>query len=455
LFLSLFFMLSYYNRLAADDMHFLGCYSEIGIWGCMRDRYFGISGRWSAQLLIGWIVSMNNFVGYHLVFNCFTFLSLATVLYSLIRKIIWKKLNINISKKIAILFSILLTGNLFFTSYSIAETWFWLVPVCTYLWSIIMSLVLLHVLMDNKINPIHIFLIIISCSFIGGASESYALVNIFLLIAYLFFSNISLSPLSFPKNKNLNIKIIIVLFFLLVAFAITMNAPGNEVRYVSLPKGDFTHLLWVQIKSFIKIIFIRTPLNLPYLVLFSFPWFILGRSLSVNEKKEGLISLLYSYKHYLFIALVLIFIFLLPTSFIMVELGPDRSLSMISFFIVFCFAALFFVLGTKIEMSEKIIQPLKNILVFITIGILIFHLADQYSITKKYARGYDSRVDLLVILNEKGQKDIVELEPLPASGMLYSAEISEDTSHFTNRFLEHALHLRFDTKNRLPTAPFG
>ena len=456
LFLFLFFILSYYNRLAADDLYYLGGYSEIGIWGCMRDLYFGYSGRWSAYLLTGWIVSMNEVKWSHLVFNFFTFFTLITVVYLLIRKIFSEKINIILSPKIAVLFSVILTGNMFFASYSIGETWFWLVQVCTYLWSIIMSLVLLYVLIDNKMNPIRIFLLIISALFIGGASGSYALVNIFFLTAYLFFSNVRVtnySSLSFQKSRNINNKIIIALFFLLVAFTITMIAPGNEVRYGLLPKGSFIHLLWVQIKSFIKIIFIKTPFKLPYLILFSFPWFILGNILTGNKKKKKLMSLLYSYTHYFLIALVLIFIFLLPTSFIMGELGPDRSLSLISFFVVFCFATAFFDAGTKIKISKKIFQSLQYISMFCTIGILIFHLVNQYSITKKYANAIDSRIGLLKTLSKKEQKNIIELEPLPSSGMLYSAEISVDTSHFTNYFLEHSLRLRFHTKKLSLTYP--
>ena len=42
----------------------------------------------------------------------------------------------------------------------------------------------------------------------------------------------------------------------------------------------------------------------------------------------------------------------------------------------------------------------------------------------------------------------IELEPLPSSGMIYSAEISEDTNYFTNNFLEYALHLKFDVRKK-------
>src|SRR5207249_2331990 len=112
-----------------------------GVWRCMSDLYYGYSGRWTAYLLTGWIVSLNAFKYYHFVINCVTLFTLSFVLYFLLKKILTNKLNIQLSKKLILLYAILLTCSLFFSSYSIGETWFWLVQVCTYLWSIIMSLV--------------------------------------------------------------------------------------------------------------------------------------------------------------------------------------------------------------------------------------------------------------------------------------------------------------------------
>ncbi|MEP7168132.1 MAG: DUF6056 family protein, partial [Bacteroidota bacterium] len=376
-------------------------------------------------------------------------------LYFLIENIVGKIENIKLSKKINLLYAIILTCCLFFTTYSIPETWFWLVQVCTYLWSIITSLILLIILMQEKNKMIHYLILLIASVFIGGASESYSMVNIFLLTFYMLLSNSSFknnSWISFPKYQNTNKKILFALIFLLISFTITMMAPGNEIRYSALPTVSAVQTAWIQIKSFIKIIFFRTPLKMHYLFLFSFPWLVLGNYLSTSAPKRKLITALNSIKKYFFIFLFLIFIFLIPTSFVMSELGPDRSLSQISFCFSLCFTSLFFFIGYSVEINNNAFQILKTGTIILSIGVLFFHLSEQFSITKKYANAFDNRISLLTELNKTEQKNAIELDALPASGMIYSAEISEDTSYFTNNFLEYALHLKFDV-NKKPNHP--
>jgi hypothetical protein len=454
LFVLLFFVLSYYDRLAADDFYYLGGYSERGVWGCMRDLYIGYSARWTAYLLTGWIISLNSFKQYHFIFNCVTYFTLVVSLCFLIKNTLLKLLNIKLSKKVNLLYALILSCSFFFSSYSPGETWFWLVQVCTYLWSIIMSLTLINILLDEKLKAIHILLIIISSVFIGGASESFALINIFLLSSCLILSNSGIRkalPVSFSSNRTVNKKIILALLFLLISFGITMIGPGNEVRYNALPKVNFIQTVWIQIKSFIKIIFIRTPSNMHYLFLFSLPWLILGKYLSPSIQKMNLLPVLFSLKKYFFIVLILIFIFLVPTSFIMSELGPDRALSQISFLISFCFAVLFFIIGFRVQIRERTFQILKIITVISSLAVLTITFQKQFSISKRYAAAYDQRMHFLTDLNKSGQKNVIELNALPSSGMIYSAEISTDTSYFTNNFLEYALHLQFDVKRKQST----
>src|SRR6185436_2606744 len=232
LFLLLFFIVSYYNRLAADDFYYLGGYTEKGVFGCMRDLYFGYSARWTAYLFTGWIISLNTFKCYQFIFNCVTLFTLGVSIFFLVKNIFFKTLDIHLSKKLNLLYSTILACSLFFSSYSKAETWFWLVQVCTYLWSIIMSLILINVLLQEKISTVHYLIIIIAAIYIGGASESYALINIFLLSTCLCFSNFKFKKrlwISFPQHQNANKKIILALVFLLISFTITMMGPGNEI----------------------------------------------------------------------------------------------------------------------------------------------------------------------------------------------------------------------------------
>jgi hypothetical protein len=323
------------------------------------------------------------------------------------------------------------------------------VQVCTYLWSIIMSIILINIILHEKTRTVPYFTLAFAAIFIGGASESYALVNIFLLLTFCIILNFSIkyfSWMSFFKNSQTNKKITIALIFLMASFIITMMAPGNEVRYSALPKVSFDQTMWIQIKSFIKIIFIKTPVKFPYLLLFSFPWVILG--IHFSSSKNKMVHAFLSIKKYIFFLLTLIFIFLIPTSFIMSELGPDRALSQISFLISIFFASAFFYFGYSVELNNTMIKFLKTGTVIFSMGFLVFHILSQFQTEKKYAIAYDERMRLLSNLKTIKRTNEMALEPLPYPGMIYSAEISEDTSYFTNNFLEYALHLNFNVKKK-------
>src|SRR6185503_10447662 len=125
---------------------------------------------------------------------------------------------------------------------------------------------------------------------------------------------------------------------------------------------------------------------------------------------------LFSIKKYFFISLILIFIFLVSTSFIMSELGPDRALSQVSFLISFCFAVLLFIIGYKVHIRERIFQILKIITVIFSIAVLTIIFQKQFSIAKEYAAAYDQRMYFLTDLNKSEQKNVIELNALPPSG---------------------------------------
>lgn len=448
-FVSLYAILSYNNRLAADDLFYLANYPKVGIWGCMEYLYLTFSGRWSAYLYTGAVVSMSHLKWTLFIFHSFTLASLIAILSLILHQILNIRLNSRLKRREILLYATITAMGLFFTSYSIGETWFWVVQVCTYIWCIIMSLMLIYGFLNKKSLPINLFIISIAGLFIGGSSESYALVNLFLLGCYLFFANIRFSRLPFfhlPTSKSLNIKLTIAIIAVLIGFAITMTAPGNGVRYDALPHPSNAMLVWIQLKSFIKIVFIRIPLNLPMLLLFGTPWFLLGNHI---QKRTSIISFTEFSKSllpYMFTFLVLIFIFLVPTSFIMAELGPDRALSFISFFITLSFSAVLFWAGMRLAVGDKTIHLLKIGTPSLMIILLTYHTINQWQITSAYAHSYDNRNSYLDTAKQKEKNTTIVVDSLKPSGMLYSAEITTNPSHFLNQFLKDASGVKGDVK---------
>jgi len=448
IFALLYGILSYNNRLAADDLYYLANYPKVGIWGCMEYLYQTYSARWSAYLFTGAVVSLSHMKWTLFIFHTFTLLSLIAILSAILHQILNIRLKHSLKKAEIVLYASITAMALFFTSYSIGETWFWTVQVCTYLWSIIMSLVLVYALLNHGSIVFNALLIVIAALFIGGSSESYALINLFLLGGYLFFTNLRFKSLPFlhlPRSKSLNLKLLIALSVLLIGFIITMAAPGNGVRYNALPHPSKVMLVWIELKSFIKIVFIRTPLNLPMLLLFASPWLLLGNRFQDKARIRSFFKLTGSALPYVTGFLVLIFVFLIPTSFIMAELGPDRALSMVSFFIALSFSAGLYCLGYFLKFSPRSIKILKISIPVLMIIMLTYHTIHQYNITSIYAQSCDKRMDRLNGI-EENHPGIITLDSLAPSGMLFSAEISVHPSHFTNQFLKEATGLKRDLR---------
>jgi hypothetical protein len=451
LFVALYAILSYNNRLAADDLYYLANYPKVGVWGCMEYLYQTYSARWSAYLFTGAVVSLSQLKWTLFIFHTFTLASLVATLSLILHQILNLRLHSALKKQEILLYTTITVAGLFFTSYSIGETWFWVVQVCTYLWCIIMSLVLIYAFLNNCSTGFNLLLIVIAGLFIGGSSESYALVNLFLLGGYLFFGNIRFSRLPFlhfTTSKNMNLKLAIALIAVLIGFAITMAAPGNGVRYNALPHPSYAMLLWIQMKSFIKIVFIRTPLNLPILLLFGAPWFLLGNRMQKKNSVVSFSQFLKSALPYLFIVLTLIFIFLVPTSLVMAELGPDRALSFVSFFIALSFSTGLFWAGMRLSVDKRAIHLLKIGIPASMIILLTYQTTNQRQITAAYARSYDSRNIQLKTLKQKNEDSIIVLDSLKPSGMLYSAEISTNPNHFSNQFLKASIGLNRDVQVR-------
>ena len=68
-----------------------------------------------------------------------------------------------------------------------------------------------------------------------------------------------------------------------------------------------------------------------------------------------------------------------------------------------------------------------------------FQLINQKQITTKYATAFDLRMNKI---SREINRDLIQLKPLPNSGFLYSAEINQSPSHFTNKQLKQGLRIK-------------
>jgi hypothetical protein len=440
LFLLLYFILSFHSRISGDDFFYLWLKNNFGAWDGMLYQYKAWSGRWTAHSIGCELVSHWRNPFFLPVINLVTISMLYfTLKFFLTRMTVF--LKIQCEKKIIPALVILLITTFFFTSYSIGETWFWYIIVLTYLWSIIAFIALLDCIISEKKTPFVGLLIIIFSTYIGGASESFALIFLGIISFLILYRRIKLK---YQLNSTINLKLILALIVLTISFSFNAFAPGTEIRHSLLPVTPFTDKIWIVLKAFIKFLIRFIPDKSIYIILFSAPWLMFGSIYLKNKYTEKHVIKLI--KRISIIYLVAIMFMFIPTAFVMSETGPGRALSIISLSTTAYFALLFSLLGIFIDFKKPASKSIYFILTGLSICVLIFTIYTQFIITNKFSEASDERIRIIEKAKADNFKGILELKKLPPEGMLYTDEISEDTSYYSNKHLREGLELPFAVK---------
>ena len=441
MFLLLYAILSYYSRLATDDYYFIWDLQRIGIWQSLYEHYIEWSGRFSAGFVAD--VFYKNFGHNQKYYNLYPLISLfllASGIYSALINIT-SYFNIVISKFYIIYSTTLFIALFFFLSFDIGESWFWYCSLCTYLWSIIVFIWGIALILSRRSHFIIYPLIFICFLYIGGASEFNSAIFSLLFLAVFAFQWKKRRNISTLFSNSVFRKLLMAFITLEISFFILLIAPGNYARDLLFPHHQFFFSFFLVTKSIVKFLVLYLPFKIPYIIAFSFPFCIIGHEIS------GRRSINFSFKAfkqitYGLIAVLLIFWFLV--AYVMVEAGPPRVLILVSFLLTIYFIGSFFFLGYANKVNQKQYRIIKLSSIIIGFAVMFFHLYDQYSIAKSYSIANDERIAFITKLNETVTKDtLVSLKPLPKSGMLYSSEISSDTTHFTNMELRIGYNLKY------------
>lgn len=440
LFLILYFILSIHSRIAGDDYFYLWLKNTFGAWDGMIYQYNQWSGRWATHWIGCAMISHWRNPYFLPIVNFFTL----GVLYFSLKigfEIITALLKITIDNIIIPPLIILLITTFFFTSFSIGETWFWYIIILTYLWSIIAFIFLLDLIFSFQNNFQTILFIIVCSAYIGGASESYALIFLFSLSAILLYRK----KLNIDKFFTaIDYKLILAFSVLLLSFSFSYFAPGTEIRHSLLPHTPLLEKLQVFSKSYIKYFLYYLPDKIIYLLLFSIPWLYFGSQYLKNSFKEK--EVIKIIKNITLLFLVLLAITLLPTSFIMSETGPGRSLSIVSILTVIYYSILFSLLGIFIDPNKILNRILFASLSLVSILFLIFTIYFQSIITKHFSQACDERLQSIDAALKNNLYSTLELNKIPPEGMLFWDELSKDSSYFTNKHLKDGLNLPFHVK---------
>lgn len=444
LFACLLLILCYFNRLATDDFFFIWDVRNHGIIKGVTTQYLEWCGRFSATFFMD--IFYKWFDIDHTYYSAFPLLSALILLAGIhfILRNLSGLIGIAFKKHNKLLASSLFTTLLFFLSVDIGESWFWFCGFSSYLWSIIAFVWGMGFLLSTK-RILLSGIAAVSCFiYVGGASEIYsAIFGLFLTILVVYKYKKAGSPSIF-FNDGSNKKLITAYAFLGVAFIIFLIAPGNYLRDGLFPERRFFYSFFITAKSFVKFGALYLPFKIPAIVAFSFPFIILGNSIKSENNpffKRPLISFFYRIS----VAFaILLFVFFFMVAYVMVETGPPRIWFLVSFLLSIYCCLLCFYAGYRITFAPVQLRILKYVNVGTGIILLSYCLIVQYHTASRYAAAYDQRIEHVLKLNSEIKNDtLITLLPLPPAGMLYSAEISADTNHFTNKELRLGYDLKY------------
>jgi len=439
-------MLSYCNRFAVDDYYHIHDEHLFGIWGGMLEGYYHWGGRWTSYLLWDLIYHFHKYP-FALFFYSISVIScfILAVYFLLMR--IFDFFKIASTKFLILNYSILFTTFTFLISYNKGEIWFWAQSTAMFMFSIIAFLFGLGIIIGKRTKFYHFLLFAICFTYSGGAGETYAqFYIIFLLCAGCCMLFIRKKPLILKLKERALGKILFSLAFLIASFIISVKAPGNAIRATWLPEPSFSNTFYIALKSLVKLIIYKLPIQLLWIKLFSIPCIYIGYLLGKENQK---LPYSYFYKK-LFISLLLLvalaYILIFPSCYVLSEIGPDRSLSQVLLVIVIFCASWAFIFGYRCVKTAGLLRYFSYVASGVIIVSLIVINVMQFRTVSAYAIALDKRTSDLLELKSQNNTKTITLKALPPSGFLYSAEISPDTSYFGNEHYRLGLFLDFKVR---------
>jgi hypothetical protein len=443
LFTILFLLLSFFNKPAVDDFHFLYNVHQFGVWKGILYEYATWSPRYVAVFVthLTLLVEEKTHFGY-LIFGVLSFgltiLAIHQFLKTASQFRIWDMYLESdfLNKKHFFISSLFFCSCWFLATLKIGETWFWLCSASTYLWSNAFFLILFSVLFKQKATPYHFVILFICTLYIGGSCGPLSLLSLFVLLS-LITAGVFVRKSIFT-NRHFMIRLIFSFILLGIFFFVQYNSQGNRIRETFFKEINLGESLLLNLKMMGIIIFKRLPFSFIIGLTLTFPLFSVVPKKTIPRYEKWFRCVCLS----LFVYGVLLFLFQLSVTYKTQDVAAYRTLFFVNT-LTLLFCAWFWILCSKYGVLLTISNYLKRLKVAVLAiytFILVCVLFQQAFTVTNYARAYHER--MLYIRNHCVEGEIINLNPLPPSGFLFSAELSSDTAHFSNNHFRKALNLK-------------
>jgi len=432
LFISLYVVLCYYNRIAIDDFHFLNNMQKYGLFEGTYLEWDTFNTRWLSVLLNHTVHKLHISTGLGL----FLFGIMNLILFAWAIKVIIGTINLRwlkIRLDMWVLWNIAVFGItiIFYSTFKINETWFWLCSSCSVLVSMIALTAGINWLIKDRVGVAGSIVASVCFIYIGGASGPLALTVLLIIMGLLVSKRIK--PLQTFGGLVPSPRLLMAFMLCLISFVILYVGEGNRIREQLFPEISVWQAILLNAKTTAMIVLLRIPYILPFAIVGVLSVTYLRKNFIGRQGKPSLKTILIVTGVYF----ALIYCYQLPITYKTSDIAAYRTLFPISVLTIIY-------LGLLVWWASYFVAG-KTTYVFTMCSLsccLIyngFNLINSSSVVAQYARAYDYR---MLILENSAENAHILLSRLPESGFLMSAEIQADTSHFSNLLLKEAYSLK-------------
>mgnify|MGYP003291965051 CR=1 FL=1 len=404
-FLVYYVILSVHSRPNFDDITFASMLNDGTVWNYMKEMYAVESGRFMAYF--GNAVYNRLFL---IIGNSGWFPLYYYILGVLLCWIAIKDIRCTLSRT-GLFAGMLLMYNLYIYTNIDFPVFTWLCATM-YLLAAPKMMVLIKYLNLEKLRWNQCLLFGFLVLSIGGGNE----VSCGVMMCVMFFNLLYYIRLDhrIDSGRAQTKRILWTMAVMLVLLAVVVAAPGNWVRMersefsaVERPSG-IIGLLAAMADVFVKFFYFEA-FALPYYLTAFFGGMILGAhsemNIAANGRKKTVLLIIAAFVVYLGITS-------LPNAYLFGGFGYQRNYTHCVFVFILAIAAIGFVAGCGRKPTSGLFRLISLCAVALTV-IICTHIVIDTPTCRRFSKAVDSRTEMLVHLQNAGQTEPVEVEPIP------------------------------------------
>lgn len=435
-YLSYLVIIAYYNRLALDDYCQINMLQKHGLAGAIKVWYT----QWSISVVLKpvyvFFLQLNNGLFIYVVLLILLFVFVLYRLFVELTIVFQQKQNHLLQLNLAVF-----TFSILFNTFFEPSTFFWLIASVGYCFTLACCIQFLLFFIKPSHHIRHYALAGLCAAFVGNGSINVAFTItgiLVLLLLYTWWQPHTTTSLASRK------KVFFLLTICLVGITVTLLSPGMYARKAMFPEISLVETLKRSMGA-ITVLSALIQEKLKYFLILLVPFIYIGTTFrSTNTLNDH--KVVGWFVVGLPLVLGIIWVATLPTIYAIGNIGPRRSLTHLSLYLVLYVAIFGFMIGYYTLFSKKLAFVITCSGFFYFAGIGLKKIKDDVPQVARYAKSYDQRLEYLAQLKAKGHTQKVVLPPLalPNYNIIVTHELAKSPDNWVNGCMQNALQLKFE-----------